>query len=523
VRLGAGVSEWGLSELQIATIDAIVGVFEGGRPFRYETVARVKSDPGGLSFGKHQVSHTSGNLFRLVSSYCEMPRADADLAAKMRARLSAVKVPPAQTGDKEKKRLASIEKQRLALLQDDELRDLLVAAASDRAMADSQDRYFYENFMLPALKAWKAAGFVHALSAAVAYDSQIQSGIAFRTAQKDKASEVAGPASAANEKEWIAAYVDARRQWLSESSSEAVRNSVYRMDEMKKLITAGAWDLTLPLTVHGYDLTAWDDYSVDFFEDAYRRDGFAKFGAFARSTKWTGRGRFLNRCLISLKHLPARTAGTIGKFDDVSVKALKDFQAKCSLPATGEVDEVTFDKLCAEAAIADARRGGAATADGFKQLPPQTTTKAPVSSTVVAGGAATAVGVGAAAAGGIDTGGTEEALPATESAQRVQAAAPEAVPAPPPVPTTTAAPPPAATVEAAPATPAVETPSATPAPAPAVVIQTPPTPETHAGAVEASPIKPVQDFFKGPTGTVVICGAFILAIALFAFASRRWS
>ena len=365
------MSEWGLSELQIATIDAIVGVFEGGRPFRYETVARVKSDRGGLSFGKHQVSHTSGNLHLLMANYCAMPKADPDLASKVRAQLSVVKVPPVQTGDKEKKRLASIEPKRVALLTDDGLRDLLVASASDRAMADTQDKYFFDNFMEPALKAWKAAGFVHALSAAVAYDSQIQSGVAFRNAQKEKATEVAGPASAENEKAWIAAYVDARRQWLSESDSEAVRNSVYRMDEMKKLIASGTWDLALPLKVHGYDLTAWDDYASTLFEDPYRRDGFAKFGSLARSTKWTGRGRFVNRCLVALKHLPPRGASTIGKFDDVSVQALKEFQAKCSLPATGEVDEATFDKLCAEAAVAEARRGGAGTADGFKQLPPQ--------------------------------------------------------------------------------------------------------------------------------------------------------
>ena len=208
------MSEWGLSELQIATIDAIVGVFEGARPFRYETVARVKSDTGGLSFGKHQVSHTSGNLHLLMSKYCEMPRADPDLASKVRARLSLLKVPPVQADkDKEKKRLASIEEKRLALLKDDDLRDLLVASASDRAMADAQDKYFHDNFMEPALRAWKAAGFVHALSAAVAYDSQIQSGVAFRKEPKAKVIEALGEPSAANEKEWISAYVDARKVW----------------------------------------------------------------------------------------------------------------------------------------------------------------------------------------------------------------------------------------------------------------------------------------------------------------------
>ncbi len=507
------MSEWGLSELQIATIDAIVGVFEGARPFRYETVARVKSDTGGLSFGKHQVSHTSGNLHLLMSKYCEMPRADPDLASKVRARLSLLKVPPVQADkDKEKKRLASIEEKRLALLKDDDLRDLLVASASDRAMADAQDKYFHDNFMEPALRAWKAAGFVHALSAAVAYDSQIQSGVAFRKEPKAKVIEALGEPSAANEKEWISAYVDARKVWLSESKSEATRSSVYRMDEMKKLIADGAWDLALPLKVHGYDLTAWDDYASTMFEDPYRRDGFTRFGTFARTTKWTGRGRFLNRCLVSLKHLPPRSASTIGKFDDVSVQALKDFQAKCSLPVTGEVDETTFDKLCAEAAVAEARRGGAGTADGFKQLPPQASTKMPMSSTAVASGAAV-VGVGAAAAAG---GGSEDALP-TDDVAVVREASPAPAPAPsPPV------------VEAAPQAPAatVETPPAraTPPP-PAPAVQNPPKAETHGGAVGAEPtvFRQAQDFFKGPTGTVVICGAFILAIGLFAFARRRWS
>lgn len=511
------MSEWGLSELQIATIDAIVGVFEGARPFRYETVARVKSDTGGLSFGKHQVSHTSGNLYLLMSKYCEMPKADPDLASKVRARLSLLKVPPVQTGDKEKKRLASIEDKRLALLQDDDLRDLLVATASDRAMADAQDKYFHDNFMEPALKAWKAAGFVHALSAAVAYDSQIQSGVAFRKEPKAKVIEALGEPSTANEKEWITAYVDARKVWLSESKSEATRNSVYRMDEMRKLIASGAWDLALPLKVHGYELTAWDDYAGSLFEDPYRRDGFAKFGSFARNTKWTGRGRFLNRCLVAIKHLPARSASTIGKFDDVSVQALKDFQAKCSLPVTGEVDEATFDKLCAEAAVAEARRGGAGTADGFKQLPPQTSTNMPMSSTAVAGGAAV-IGVGAAAATG---GGTEEALPTEDVVAEAPATVREANPAPAPAPTT----PPV--VETVPQTPAagVETPPAATTPPPAPTVQAPPTPETHSGAVVAEPsvFKQAHDFFQGPTGTVVICAAFILAIGLFAFARRRWS
>lgn len=496
------MSDWGLSELQIATIDGIVGVFEGGRPFRYETVARVKSDPGGLSFGKHQVSHTSGNLHMLMSTYCSAAKADSELASRVRARLAAMKVPAPQSDrEKEKKRLESIESKRLELLADDPLKELLIATAGDRAMADAQDKYFFENFMTPALKAWQAAGFRHALSAAVAYDSQIQSGVAFRKDQRLKADEVAGPASAENEKEWIAAYVAARRQWLSESKSEAVRNSVYRMDAMKALIDAGAWDLALPLTVHGYELTAWDDFSPASFDDPYRRDGFAKFGTLSRTSKWTGRGRFINRCLISLKYLPARSASSIGKFDDVAVAALKEFQTKCGLPSSGTVDADTFDRLCAEAAVADARTGGAATADGFKELPPEMKTKAPVGSTAAAG-AAGAAAAGAAALGG----GDDSAKTAGQTITQADAGAPEsaAIETPAPVPSQ-----------------AVQTTPAQPAPVQPAPVQ--PTAPTHAGT-EAPPFwKPVEGMFKGGVGTVLICVAFVLAVWAVAMMRKRWA
>lgn len=408
-----------MSDLQIATIDAIVGVFEGGRPFKYEAVARAKSDPGGLSFGKHQVSHTSGNLYGLLASYVSWPGADPELSSQVKEALPRLKAPkPLADKDKEKARMASIDGQRLALMADNALRDLLVATGSDKAMKAAQDQYFLDNYLTPALKKWRELGFVHALSAAVAYDSKIQSGTPFRPDQKEAADGRAGPASAANEKEWINAYVDARREWLSQSGSEAVRASVYRMDALKALIRAGNWELALPLTVNGYELTVWDDFPEHAFEDPFRRTGFENFGALHPDPKkWTGRGRYVNTALVVAQAMKRRPSDALGRFDDASVAALKSFQQSCGLPASGGVDGDTFAKLAEN--LETGEHPPATTADGLKRLPPEQKTTAPVGSTV---GGAVAVGVAGAGAA-ISAGGANDT--------------PTPSPAPPPAPAQT--------------------------------------------------------------------------------------
>jgi hypothetical protein len=67
---------WGLTAVQIATIDAIVSVFESEGPGDYSAIARNPQDPGGLSYGKHQAALTKGTLHDLIERYCNHPDAD---------------------------------------------------------------------------------------------------------------------------------------------------------------------------------------------------------------------------------------------------------------------------------------------------------------------------------------------------------------------------------------------------------------------------------------------------------------
>jgi len=64
-----------LTEEQISTIEAIVCVVKSGRTDKYDAIATMKGDTGGLSFGRHQASLGSGNLYKLVKAYCDAPGA----------------------------------------------------------------------------------------------------------------------------------------------------------------------------------------------------------------------------------------------------------------------------------------------------------------------------------------------------------------------------------------------------------------------------------------------------------------
>jgi hypothetical protein len=63
-----------LSDLQILAAQSFVSVFETGSvngTARYSTVTYNPDDPGELSYGKHQVTLSSGNLYNLICRYCQ--------------------------------------------------------------------------------------------------------------------------------------------------------------------------------------------------------------------------------------------------------------------------------------------------------------------------------------------------------------------------------------------------------------------------------------------------------------------
>ncbi|SPF46435.1 conserved hypothetical protein [Candidatus Sulfopaludibacter sp. SbA4] len=219
-----------MDDLQKATAQAIVNVFETGRILgNYSAVTVLKGDSGHLTYGRSQTTLGSGNLYKLLLSYCQ--KSTSKVAEQLQASL-----PRFQQKD-------------FTLDTDAGVKDLLKQAGTEAVMRAAQDQFFNENFFAPALRAADAAGITQPLGQAVVYDSHIQGGWGALQPQMPALNAVGG------ETAWIAKYVDKRKAWL-QSLKAPLPGTVYRMDAFNALINAGKWNLALPLTVHGVTITA---------------------------------------------------------------------------------------------------------------------------------------------------------------------------------------------------------------------------------------------------------------------------
>jgi len=216
-----------LTPAQRKTAQAIIQVFETGRysPGSYGAVSNAAGDAGGLSYGSHQVSLTSGNLYLLLRNYYD---AGGSQAAKLRPYLTRIA---------NKERAVGASAQLQAILRD---------AGADPIMKRCQDEYFDANFWRPSARDAQARKFVTPLAYALSFDGHIQGGwgkIAPRVSTK------------LAEKDWCREYVRQRRAWLL-AGHGIVPKTVYRMDTFSDLIKKGNWNLDLPLAAHGVTITA---------------------------------------------------------------------------------------------------------------------------------------------------------------------------------------------------------------------------------------------------------------------------
>ncbi len=210
-----------LTDLQKQTCKGIVEIFETGKLNQngYGAVANSETDTGGLSYGRHQASLNSGNLFLLIDLYCAAP--GAIQADKLRGFLPELRAKSIHNA--------------AALIP------ILKQAGTDPVMKKVQEDFFDVHFWEPAMKRATGLGFVEPLSAAVVYDSFIQSGqLRPFPIGVDKS----------NERNWIEQYCHKREPWLASLKSDA-RKSTYRPQTFLKLIEQNKWSLPLPLTVRG--------------------------------------------------------------------------------------------------------------------------------------------------------------------------------------------------------------------------------------------------------------------------------
>lgn len=225
-----------LTESQKQTAQAIVNIFETSAVRgRYAQVTLIEGDTGQLTYGRSQTTLTSGNLFKLIDDYC---RRDGALYGK---RLSPY--------------LTALNQQDPNLNGDLHFQNLLRASADDPLMRETQDEFFEANYWASAGRITRRDGIATPLGVAAVYDGVVHGSW---TRLRRRVNDDRGGVADLGERDWIAAYVEVRHDWLANHRRSDLRDTVYRMEVFRELIAADAWMLELPLEVRGLtiDLTS---------------------------------------------------------------------------------------------------------------------------------------------------------------------------------------------------------------------------------------------------------------------------
>lgn len=305
-----------LTELQKLAAMAIVNIFETGKVLgNYGKVTYIAGDAGQLTYGRSQVTLTSGGLHRLLAIYC-------DAAGSAHAGSLSAYLPRLEAKDP-------------ALNTDMTLRALLQAAGADPVMRAVQDRFFEQRYWRPAVSAADKLGVSEALGVAVVYDSFIHGSWG---KLRDRTTAAHGAATAIGERAWIGHYLRERRAWL-EQASPLLALTVYRMDALLRLVAAENWGLTLPFRVRGLKV---DQVSLEWRPtggvtalDAEEVDLYLR-------TPW-----MTGPAVRAMQTALARRASLAvdGVFGPATDRAVREFQAAAGLLVDGVVGPATRQML----------------------------------------------------------------------------------------------------------------------------------------------------------------------------------
>lgn len=133
--------------------------------------------------------------------------------------------------------------------QDDLLVKTLKLSGDDPIMVECQDKLFDEKYWNPSQKWAEFNGFSSNLARLVIYDSFIHSGGILDFLRKRFSA--ATPKNGGSEKEWIAQYVNARHDWLSNHLNKVLQKTIYRTNDMKRAISVKDWNLDLTFVANG--------------------------------------------------------------------------------------------------------------------------------------------------------------------------------------------------------------------------------------------------------------------------------
>jgi hypothetical protein len=213
---------------------AIVNIFEEDRPKgRYPYMLNFE-DGNIFQYGHSGASLQRGTLFTLIKNYCDSPNA--------------------KFKDHFKPYLNRLLTKDFSLAKDSEFIELLKAAAGeDPVMIDLQNQEYERNFWQPSLNKAQSLGIKTPLGIAVVHDSMFHGN--FERLKNQTRDHLEGtPITGVDERKWIKTFLDFRKAWLSNHQNSVIRNSVYRVEELLRLVEQGNWELKAPITIRGFML-----------------------------------------------------------------------------------------------------------------------------------------------------------------------------------------------------------------------------------------------------------------------------
>ena len=224
-----------MNESDLSFIRRILSVAECGKPeFPYSEVY-IYADDNRFQPPRRQITYSigftegGGNLKKVLERYCDEGGVEA----------SAIRSFLYNLGAKSKGSLAG----------NQTFISLLKAAGTEELMRQIQREEFDRMYLDPAIRWGEQYGFTLNLSFLVIADSHLHSGSMLGFLMNKFPNKK--PVDGGDERSWIKAYLETRRDWLKNHSNAILNKTTYRANCFLIECSKENWNLETPLVMNG--------------------------------------------------------------------------------------------------------------------------------------------------------------------------------------------------------------------------------------------------------------------------------